>query len=271
MIGKLIKNEFKSGFHSICNIYLAALLTTAVVSVAFVFDIKWIMAIGGIAMIFVGMAVVLVTVVSIISGYYKSLYRDQGYLTFTLPTTSGRILFAKFFTSCVWMLISYVIFLAMIIGMSIYVSDMVGDEGVAAIKTLLAMMSLLPDAGTVIQVVTLVALTVFIQIAMLVAQMYFALTLSNVRPFQRQSVFLPAIIIFVCVFAVTQILNFILTSYVPLYVIISTEGVSFSATQSMSTGQGLTFGMAGMSFGLAVTVVLSAINVWLMNHKINLR
>ncbi len=271
MTGKLIKNEFKAGFHSIVNIYLAALITTAIVAVAFAFDIRWIVAIGSIAMIFVGIAVILVTMIAIISSYYKTLYRDQGYLSFTLPTTSGRLLFAKITAACVWMLISYLICAGMIFAMTSYVSTIVGDEEVAAIKTLLAMMSMLPDTGTVVQVIVLIALSLFVQISMLVAQIFFALTLSNVRPFQRQNVFFPAIIIFACVFAVTQIMNYILTSYVPLSLLISAEGVSFSVSHSMSVDGGLTFGLAGMLFGLVVTIILSVCNVWLMNHKINLR
>lgn len=47
-----------------------------------------------------------VTIVFIAMRFYKSLMGDEGYLTFTLPTTAGKILFSKVVTGVIWIVLS---------------------------------------------------------------------------------------------------------------------------------------------------------------------
>lgn len=74
---------------------------------------------GAVAMII--MAISAVTIVSffvVVYRYYKSMYTDEAYLTFTLPVKSGRIVTSKFIVSYAWVLIST---LAAIISMAFIV------------------------------------------------------------------------------------------------------------------------------------------------------
>ncbi|MBQ7100008.1 MAG: hypothetical protein IJN81_00135, partial [Clostridia bacterium] len=108
MVGKLIKNEFKAGLHSIAPIYVAAVAAVGFMAIALAFEIAWLTAISLVAVIVIALGILIVTLISVVSNFNKTLFRDQGYLSFTLPVTSGQLLFAKAFSSFVWILLSYV-------------------------------------------------------------------------------------------------------------------------------------------------------------------
>ncbi len=54
-------------------------------------------------------AIVIITVVFLIMRTYRSLYSDEGYLTFTLPVKNSTILNAKILTGAVWMAASLIV------------------------------------------------------------------------------------------------------------------------------------------------------------------
>lgn len=50
-----------------------------------------------------------------VSRYYKNLFTDEGYLTFTLPVNSSSLILSKLFSTLIWTLISVVVVIACII------------------------------------------------------------------------------------------------------------------------------------------------------------
>ena len=109
MLGKLIKNEFKTSAHSVANIYLAAAITIAVMLLSYAVHIKWISVISTVALLLISVIAVIITLVAVIANFYKTLYGPQGYLSFTLPVKSGQLLASKAIVSFVWMFASYII------------------------------------------------------------------------------------------------------------------------------------------------------------------
>ncbi len=268
MVGKLIKNEFKAGLHSVANIYIAAIAAVAFMAVSLVFDITWMTAISLIAVIVIALGILIVTLISVISNFNKTLFRDQGYLSFTLPVTSGQLLFAKAFCSFCWILLSYVALIGIFVGIFFFASEQVGEENIAMIKILISTIAELPDTGAVISVVATMVARVFLKIIFLVAEIFFAISLSNVRPFQRQS-FIPAILIFAVLYGVMQTASSLLSAYVPLSLVISVQGITL-ATQAMSAG-GMVIGVADIIFEFVMTCLFFYLSAWFMNHKINLK
>ncbi len=269
MVGKLIKNEFKAGLHSVAGVYIAAIAAVAALAVSFAFEIVWLSAISLITVIAVGFGILIVTFISVVSNFNKSMFRDQGYLTFTLPVTSGQLLFAKAFCSFFWILLSYISLIGIFTGIYMYAANQIGEETIATVKILLSTITELPDTGSVIKVITFFVIRIFLKfIVFLIAEIYFSVTLSNVRPFQRQS-FLPAILIFVTLFIVTTIISTFLTAYVPLSIVISARGIELT-TRTMAAG-GLVLGVTDVIFEFVLTCVYFGLSGWLMNHKINLR
>lgn len=268
MVGKLIKNEFKAGLHSIAPIYVAAIAAVAFMVISLAFEIAWLTAISLVAVIVVALGILIVTLITVVSNFNKTLFRDQGYLSFTLPVTSGQLLFTKALSSFVWILLSYIAVIGIFLGIFLYASDMVGEENIAMIKILISTVAELPDTGAVIKVVTFICVRVFLKIVCLIAQIYFSISLSNVRPFQRQS-FLPAILIFVVIFGAMNTASTFLTAYIPLSIVISVQGIEL-ATKAMSAG-GMVYGVADVIFEFVMSSLFFYLSAWFMNHKINLK
>ena len=95
MFGKLIKNEIKSTAHTIGLIYIVAAIAIGLMAMAYIFKINWISAAATVVLAVAAGAAILVTFFMVIVNFQKSLYSNQGYLSFTLPVTSGQLLAAK--------------------------------------------------------------------------------------------------------------------------------------------------------------------------------
>ncbi|MBQ5825094.1 MAG: hypothetical protein IIW48_09850 [Clostridia bacterium] len=269
MVGKLIKNELKAGLHSIAPIYIVTAAVVAMLAVSFAFEILWLAVISIIAVALVGIGIFAVTIISVVNNFNKSMFRDQGYLTFTLPVTSGQLLFAKALCSFIWMLLSYVALIGIFAGIYAYAAGQVDDEQFAMIKILISTMVELPDTATIIGVISFFVTYFFLDIIFLVAEIYFSVSLSNVRPFQKMGMG-SAILIFLSLFSVTSVISTLLKAFVPLTLKIDFNGMTL-IYETMNEASGITFGIADMFFTLAATVFFFVMSAWLMNHKINLK
>lgn len=118
MLGKLLRNEFKSTYKPMLIIYLMTILSTALGCFLFrdssrsslpdevenVLTITFVLSYT-----FVVIALVILVFIMTCERFYKSMYSEQGYLTHTLPVSPLSNLNARLITSIVWLLISGVI------------------------------------------------------------------------------------------------------------------------------------------------------------------
>lgn len=129
MLGKLIKHDFRAFARTLLPLQLgvvgagagAAILTriaTLMTNSAHIADgtpgARWMMVFAFLfyaAVVLLLLAVAatsLVSLVLICTRVQKNFFGDEGYLTFSLPTTTGKLLWAKIITGTAWMLISFV-------------------------------------------------------------------------------------------------------------------------------------------------------------------
>ena len=101
MLGKLIKHEFRATGRILLPVYLVMLLTAALVRGFQVLTeqtagefMRALAVFGGSILAFVLM----------IYRFYKNLMTDEGYLMFTLPVTTGQLIWSKMIVSAVWLL-----------------------------------------------------------------------------------------------------------------------------------------------------------------------
>ena len=127
MLGKLMKHGFRSFTRALLPLQigvvgagvLAAILTrlsTTMANAAHVADgspaSRWLMVFSVLFFIVVGVLLLAVTasafvsLVLICTRVQKSFFGDEGYLTFSLPTTTEKLLVSKIVTGTAWMLIS---------------------------------------------------------------------------------------------------------------------------------------------------------------------
>ena len=270
MLGKLIKNEFKANIHTIGMIYVVAAAAVVLMLVAYLVDVAWISALSTIVLIATGLIALIITFVSVVSNFQKTLYGNQGYLSFTLPVTSGQLLAAKTITSFCWLLLSYVVAIGIFIGVYLYATAMIGEDVKMALKMMAMMFEGLPDGTTVKELIALVALILFIRIVVLIAQLYFSITLANTRALQKLGGF-ATVVIFFTVFAVMQVIGVLLAQYVPLSIVLNEGGLYYSTVSTMANPTGLSFGFAGTLFNVVAAAGLFLATAKIMNTKVNIK
>lgn len=269
MLGKLIKNEFKANAHSLLGIYCAVAGTLAVVLISYLLDITWISALSTITLFALSFVLVVVTFVTVVMSYQRSLFGAQGYLSFSLPVKGSELIASKAITSFVWMLLSYGIAIALWIFIASYLGSLVGEDVKLMFKEILMMLGKFPSKTMIVQVVVMALITVFLQLAILIASIYFSLTLSNTRRFQHHSLAY-AVAIFIVVYIIIQICLYVFTTYLPLSVSFTMNGVKL-VFKSMSTNSIQSFGLSGLLFELVATVLLFFGTGKLMASKVNIK
>lgn len=270
MLGKLIKNEFKANIHTIGMIYVVAAAAILVMMAAFIVKITWLSALATIVLGATGVLAVVMTFVSVVQNFKKTLFGGQGYLSFTLPVTSGQLLAAKTITSFCWMLLSYAVAIGIFFGIYLYSTAMIGEDIKFAIQMVLSMFEGLPSGDTIKLAIAFIALIIFIRIVVLIAQLYFAITIANTRIMQKLGGF-AAVVVFFAVFVVMQIIGVLLAQYVPLSIVLTSEGLFYSTESTMANPIGLSFGIAGTIFNVVCGAVLFAVTAKLMNSKVNIK
>lgn len=270
MLGKLIKNEFKANIHTIGMIYVVAAAAVALMLLSYLVDVTWISAVSTIVLIATGILAVVMTFVSVVTNFKKTLYGSQGYLSFTLPVTSGQLLAAKTITSFCWMLLSYVVAIGIFVGVYLYATAMIGEDVKMALKMMATMFEVLPDGTTVKTVIALLALVIFVRIVVLIAQLYFAITLANTRTLQKLGGF-ATVVIFFAVFIVMQVIGVALSQYVPFSIVVTGDGIFYSTVSTMANPVGLSFGLAGTIFNVVAAAGLFWATAKIMNTKVNIK
>ena len=115
MLGKLIKNEFKATARNFVPVYLVMLVVTLFLKIFLeiseLFTISdTIMSVLAVLLItsFVVaiFGVIFGTLIFIVKRFYDNMLKDEGYLSFTLPVTTGQHIASKAITNYVWVLAS---------------------------------------------------------------------------------------------------------------------------------------------------------------------
>ncbi len=291
MVGKLIKNELKAGFHSIIPIYIVAAVTTGLLTISFGFDINWLQAISIILLCLVTAAMFMVTFISVINNFNKSMFRDQGYLTFTLPVTSGQLLFSKALCSFLWVLLSYVTVFAIWTGLFIYlVKEIVGNvkDGLAEVFGDLGILGQIINdyvqdidikgiLSTSVEAIIFFAVYFFVAwIVLYIAGIFFSVSLSNIRPFQKMG-FASTILISLVVLISTLVISTLFMFFFPLTLSFTFDLEAMKlgmklALVSVENAEGFfIFPVGNIVFALPVTAFFFVMTAWFMNHKINLK
>lgn len=274
MLGKLLKNDFIGSAHAMLPVYLVALIAGAVTALSYVFNINFLKYIGSLTLVLLVFGLVIITLFLMMSYFNKSLYSDQGYLSYTLPVKSRDLLFSKVAVSFVWLTISYLVLAAFVVGALWYakvkLDESLGgeiDELINAIGSLVSSNGL-PSVAAIAKIVAIVLVYGFVSILILVSQVFFSMTLSNVRGFNKLG-FFGGILIFAALFIIMKIASSLIMVYFPISLFISGDGIKITMKSMADVGS--TYGIGGFLFEAIVSVGLLFATNSLMSKKINLR
>lgn len=129
------------------------------------------------------MASALVTLLLICNHFYRSFLGDEGYLTFTLPVSTGKLIWSKLITGMVWTAISAVVIMVTLLIFSVFGTS---SEGLVNMEMLqgfrMFFTELLPQASEFMNVPLVAVEIVVIGILGLASQIleiYFAIVIGG--------------------------------------------------------------------------------------------
>ncbi len=194
MFGKLIKHEFIATGRIMAIVYgIIAVLSAYILGSFYLGDASvdsdaLLPSLSLILLFFVAMANVVLTIIVIMTNFQKSLYGDQGYLTFTLPVKSVSLLSAKILVSTFWYIAaSLTVVVASFLFLGAVEKDL-GEEGVTLIEMLLGLYDSEMSIAVLIFQIAMVFVDFFFAALMFTLEVCFAITLSNTRLFQKHHV-----------------------------------------------------------------------------------
>ena len=297
MLGRLIKNDFKAHASAVYNIYIAMGIAGLVMLILMLFD--WTK--GGEKSLGVGMAIkgvaafalcviafigVIMTFVGVFSDFERGMYGKEGHLTMTLPVKSSSLLLSKWISGSFWVILSYTAFCACFFGSALYLmrhslSIVEGNEMYYSVYELANEMiaQLCETAGitapsmtVLMNLVSLYAIDGGIRACIFVLLVYFGLTLSHCRPFNKLGK-IGKVLYFAGGFAVMQTFAGIVTSLIKIYLVISEDAFTFTISErevekAWTLGYGA-FPITNLYCVAMLAVVLFLGVAYLIDRKVN--
>lgn len=274
MLGKLIKNDFKASAHSMLGIYLIAFAVYAAAAIAYTSDqnnATTIQIILTAVLILFSFAILVIPIFQLLSYFNKSLYSNQGYLSYTLPVKSESLLFSKAIVSFAWIVVAYAFFVSSYVLMFTNFVGKLDPEIKAMLGEIYDMING-PEKEVLIKFLVAILAVVLFEIIFLISQIFFAITLSNVKPFNGFGAF-GGIILFIVLFLVMNSINNELLQNFPLSLRIRASGVSIVnlPMTGVKVPDSVLIGIAGFIFQFVAMIGMFIGTDYLMKKKVNIK
>lgn len=213
----------------------------------------------------------ILTAVVVMSNFQKTLYGEQGYLTFTLPVKSVSVMLSKTIVSTFWYIAAFICFLIAARIALWAAGEAMGETALGLIDSVLAM----TEEGLSISVVIVsVIATIFEFFFMVVAFTmiaFLAITISNTRPFQKHYSLFSMLFMAVIGFVVVKLSNLISEEiYFGFNYNFSTEKLAFAMGDDARLAVAH-IDIAVPIFLVIVSAVFFFVTHYLMKKKINIR
>ncbi|MBR6005587.1 MAG: hypothetical protein IK063_05090 [Clostridia bacterium] len=265
-MGLLLKNDFLASSRVISLIYIVEII-------AFVFFMiikdrgnNRMLALGIVLNFAIPFLLIFVSLFFVIYDFNKSLYSQQGYLTYSLPVTAKQLLGSKMIVYGLWMCVSYAV--AVFVG-GYLASYAEGNENVKMADVALTLFGMPSIAHIKVYLFYYMAMF-FVILFSFISAIYFAITASHMRTFQNAN-FISAVIIFlVCV-----IIMFIMIAVVDKNIFISflvyDDGPTKLVIGKKHLTDGVSLPMSPIFYLIVQDIVLFFITSSIMKKWINIK
>lgn len=256
MLGKLTKNSFKANMSSVSHVYLAmGIIGVIMLFLLFIDWTNWgdtgiglglvikIIASGALCLT-AGIGMIM-TLTGIISEYQRNMFGNEGHLTMTLPVRSSTLLLSKWIAGSFWVVLNYLVLCLCAFGSFIYIVkhsvDIVqgNDMYYSVYELVLEMVEQLcysagiatPSVAVLLSLASIYAFDGAVRLVVFVLLVFFAITISNCRPFHKAGKFGKILYFFLSFFAVSTFSSMI-TKLIKIYIIISETAYTFTLSEA---------------------------------------
>lgn len=264
MLGKLIKHEWKAVGKVLIIMHVALILMAIIGKVMLSIDVlrkaelMWssLLCLYVLSVIAVGVG----THIYLAMRFYKNMYTDEGYLSFTLPVKAWEHIFSKTLISLIWILVD-----AVVISVSIIILVMYKGMGTDFLQVWNELVAVLTGNGMVVtwRAIQMV-ITVILSLVSTSLTYYFSISIGQL--FNSHKMLAAVVVYFITVNALQVISTVSSAAYLMVIrdKVIETE--TFRETFSMFGGM-LNIGMMEQ---IIVVVGFWLITNFIMNKKLNL-
>lgn len=274
MLGKLLKHEFIA-----TGRIMGALYAVVAVIMAYVLGSYYIskdtattgQMLGITVLLLISSCSFILTAVVMIVNFQRSLYGEQGYLSFTLPVKGSALLFSKIIASTVWFVAAFLCLMgSAAITYFVVKEDVIGDETFSTIESLLPMFLQGKSISTIVTSIVISMISYFLRFAVITLEMYFAISLANTRHFQKRYLLWTIIFTIVILFAVEKISGVISDNITFGLSIVGNELSVITNYDDLATGASFTDLVSIITY-LIFGVGLYYATFYVMNKKVNIR
>lgn len=272
MLNKLLKHEFIATGRIMGAVYAVVAIIAAYLLGSYYIarDTASVGQVLGVtALLIISSCNFILTAVVMITNFQKTLYGDQGYLSFTLPVKSVSLLTSKVITSTAWFVAAFACFMGTAaITVLVVKKDLIGEESYQTLSSMLPMFLGGKTVTTIVTTVVMALISYFVKFAVFTVELYFAISLANTRHFQKKYILWTIIFALATLIIVNKISDIISQNLV--------FGLSILGNKmSLVTGSVA----AGASFidltSIIVTIVFGVAffcgTYYVMNKKVNIR
>lgn len=274
MLGKLLKNEFIA-----TGRIMGAVYAVVGVIIAYVLGSYYIghdtasagQTIGVAVLMLISMCNFILTTVVMVMNFQKSLYGEQGYLSFTLPVKSVTLFSSKVIVSTVWYIAAFVCLMgtAAITAM-VLKEDLIGEESYSMIESLLPMFLNGKTVATLVTSMVVWLVAMFIRFMMFTVELYFAISLANTRKFQKKYTLWTIIFIVLTVGVSEKVAEFI-SSHISFGLEIVNNSIRL-ITDTSALQSGASFiNLTQLIISLVIGGVFFYLTHYVMSKKVNIR
>ncbi len=274
MLGKLLKHEFIA-----TGRIMGALYAVVAVIMAYVLGSYYIskdtattgQMLGITVLLLISSCSFILTAVVMIVNFQRSLYGEQGYLSFTLPVKGSTLLFSKILASTVWFVAAFLCLMgSAAITYFVVKEDVIGDETFSTIESLLPMFLQGKSVSTIVTSIVISMISYFLRFAVITLEMYFAISLANTRHFQKRYLLWTIIFTIVILFAVEKISGVISDNITFGLSIVGNEISVITNYDDLASGASFTDLVSIITY-LIFGVGLYYATFYVMNKKVNIR
>jgi|GEM_PF-2813424 len=188
MFGKLLKHEFRATARIIPLSWAAMVVIVGLYMLVNKLEIVWLQSTSIVFVVIAVVAVSLIAVCVVAARFYQTVYKNESYLTHTLPVTAGQILWSKVLTGVFWICISAALTIGglIVLFIPLYESD----------PSIRAMVDFYLNWAKQIGIVPVISVAILIGILSCVdsvAQIFTAITLGNLPGNQKHSLALSVV------------------------------------------------------------------------------
>ncbi len=271
MMRKLLKHEFIASGRIMGPLYAVVVLLTGYLTISYYVGEPSMNEIWKIVLVpFIALVVFMFTVIVTINSFQKSLYSDQGYLSFTLPVKSTSLLFSKVFVSTIWYILAVFCLLGSLYLTAYESGEVAGEEAVALLDTFLMLLFGGKTIGTIIASAIVKLLFLFMSLLLVTNTIFLAISVANTRHFQKRHV-LWTIVFAVGFDVVIMNISELVSANITFGLAVTEEKFSLITSYSDLAMNAVFTDAVQPIFSLIVSIGLFFATRYVMHKKVNIR